>query len=249
MPLTATIRPSARAAAAAATGSAPSPGPRPRQRRSAVAGRRWSGRGTGGRRDRGTRRRRPSHIGKLRHRGGRPVVGQVGDDGVARPAVGAGDERVPVSAVGRVAQLAQAVGADRDVRRHQGAPRSAPRAAVDDLETRCRPVGATVVTATLSMRAIGGGRLRDRRRRRRRPHSAAPSNSQCTEPGVVVDEPRDAVSSGNPRDGRPESDTLHHAGDVEAHPHASPDASRELLMDLLSSSDFRVDGLFDAGRS
>ena len=50
----------------------------------------------------------------------RPVVGQVGDDGVARPAVGAGDERVPVPAVGRVAHFAQAVLADRDVRRDAG---------------------------------------------------------------------------------------------------------------------------------
>ena len=49
------------------------------------------------------------------------VVGQRGDDGEARAAVGAVDERVPVAPVGRVALLGRAVGAHRDVGGGQGA--------------------------------------------------------------------------------------------------------------------------------
>ncbi len=56
-----------------------------------------------------------------RHRGVGPVVGQPGDDGEARSAVRAGDERVPVAAVRRVGQLAQTGVAGRGVRGHQGA--------------------------------------------------------------------------------------------------------------------------------
>ena len=90
---------------------------------------------------------------------------------------------------------------------------------------RCRnavsPRGATVVTATLSMRAIGGA------------CRAMAATAASTDAGValefavhrtrvVEDEPADTVTRGNPRDGGPESDTLDHAGDVEAHPHPSP---------------------------
>ena len=53
------------------------------------------------------------------HRRPRPVVGNVTDNGEARPAVGAVDEGVEVTAVARVKELAQAVSADGDVRRNQ----------------------------------------------------------------------------------------------------------------------------------
>ncbi len=50
--------------------------------------------------------------GKVGHGGVRAVVGDGGDDGVARPAVGAVDERIAVAAVGGVEELAQTIGAD-----------------------------------------------------------------------------------------------------------------------------------------
>ena len=53
------------------------------------------------------------------HRRRRPVVGHAADDREARPAVRAVDERVAEAAVGRVAQLGEAVVAGRRVRRHQ----------------------------------------------------------------------------------------------------------------------------------
>jgi hypothetical protein len=58
--------------------------------------------------------------GEAAHGGERPVVGERLDDRVARPAVGAVDERVAVPAVGRVAHLAQAVVAHRQVGRDRG---------------------------------------------------------------------------------------------------------------------------------
>src|ERR1039458_10355613 len=53
------------------------------------------------------------------HRGVRAVIGQRFDDAEARAAVGAVGERVPIAAVGRVEDLAQAIGTGRDVREHQ----------------------------------------------------------------------------------------------------------------------------------
>ena len=53
------------------------------------------------------------------HGGVRPVVGDVADDGVARPAVGAIGERVPVAAVGGVREIAPAGVARRDIRRDE----------------------------------------------------------------------------------------------------------------------------------
>src|SRR5690606_30479027 len=55
------------------------------------------------------------------HGGTGPVVGQRGDDGEAGTAVGAVDERVPVPAVGGIAQFGLARGAEGDVRGGEGA--------------------------------------------------------------------------------------------------------------------------------
>ncbi len=59
---------------------------------------------------------------ETRHGGVGPVVGDVTDDGETRAAVGAVDERVAIAPIGRVEQLAQAVGADAHIRRdgHKG---------------------------------------------------------------------------------------------------------------------------------
>src|ERR1039458_5649515 len=62
------------------------------------------------------------------HRGVRAVIGQRFDDAEARAAVGAIGERVPIAAVGRVEDLAQAIGTGRDVRdlKSRRPPRSSP---------------------------------------------------------------------------------------------------------------------------
>ncbi len=54
--------------------------------------------------------------GEIGHGGQRPVVGNAGDDAVARAAVGAVDERVAETAVGGVEEFGQAVGADAAIR-------------------------------------------------------------------------------------------------------------------------------------
>ena len=54
------------------------------------------------------------------HRGVRAVIRERFDDGEARAAVGTIGERVPVTTIRRVEDLAQAVGAGGDVGEHQG---------------------------------------------------------------------------------------------------------------------------------
>ena len=66
------------------------------------------------------------------HRGVGPVVRNRADDREARPALRAVDERIPVAAIGRVEELAQAVVARRDVGRDQRRPSGSH--AVDDPE-------------------------------------------------------------------------------------------------------------------
>ena len=56
---------------------------------------------------------------KAGHRGVRPVVRNVADDGVARPAVGAVGEGIAIAPVGRIGEIAEAVGAGGHVRRNQ----------------------------------------------------------------------------------------------------------------------------------
>ena len=82
--------------------------------------------------------RAPLAHGERRHRGQRPVVGHVADDGEPGPAVGAVDERVLVAPVGRVGQLAQAVGAGGGVGGHQGAAQPGLGVAGGDDEFRFR---------------------------------------------------------------------------------------------------------------
>ena len=76
---------------------------------------------------------------KVRHRQGGPVVGQIGDDGVTRSAVGARNERTAETAVGRVSHLAQAIRTGRNIRRHQRS-RGIDGLALDDLEARVAAV-------------------------------------------------------------------------------------------------------------
>ena len=88
-------------------------------------------------RGRRTRRAQSAHIGKPSHRRGGPVVGEPGDDGEPRAAVGARHERVPVAAV--------AGGRDRSSRQSSqmvtsGATKVCPGALLGlaDRGSRCR---------------------------------------------------------------------------------------------------------------
>ena len=72
------------------------------------------------------------------HRRRRPVVGHAADDREARPAVRAVDERVAEAAIGRVAQLGEAVVAGRRVRRDQRVGVAAARALDDTNRARRR---------------------------------------------------------------------------------------------------------------
>ena len=101
------------------------------------------------------------------------------------------------------------------------------------------PRGATVVTARLSMRAIGGACCA-MASTAASTDPAAPSNSQCTEPESLNTNPvtpwRAAVRATAGRNPTPWTTPV-----MSRRTRTVADASRELLMDLLSSSEFRVD--------
>ena len=92
---------------------------------------------------------------EARHRGQRPVVGDVPHDREPRPAVRAVDERVAEPAVGRIGQLGQAVGAGRAVGRDQRLA-AAARRSLDAMENPAPPLGGRAVVRTASIRASGG---------------------------------------------------------------------------------------------
>ena len=93
---------------------------------------------------------------KVAHRGQRTVVRHAFDDGEARPAVGAVDERITVATVARVEQFAETVAAGGDVRRDGDEPR-AVRVTLDD--AKVAEVGGVQVVA-----AFDGLDGRERRR-------------------------------------------------------------------------------------
>ena len=77
---------------------------------------------------------RRAHL-ELAHGGARPVVGNVQNDGVARPAVSAIGEGIKIAPVGRVEQLAEAVAAGCQVGQH-GRGSFGARVAGQDLKPR-----------------------------------------------------------------------------------------------------------------
>ena len=149
---------------------------------------------------------------EARHAGVRPVVGQRAGDREARPAVRAVDERVAMTAVGRIEQLVEAGGAHRGVGRDAGAHHAVP--ALDDAETRRR-------------------RLRDRRRldlrdaRQRRRLAAQPLDQRgdrSLRAGhidlhaiAVVEHAAIELQLGRqPVDERPEAHALHQSAHADA---------------------------------
>ena len=116
------------------------------------------------------------------HGGGRPVVGQAGDDREARAAVGAGDERVPVAPVGRVGQLGRQsaqVAASGETRVRPG-----PAAEAADGERRAADGGHAGRRDGLDDRPAAGRRRRSAGRTRH--GRGRPSTSATTPSGVLV---------------------------------------------------------------
>ena len=151
------------------------------------------------------------------HGGGEPVVGQAGDDGVPRTAVGACDERVAEPAIGRVAKFAQTVRTDRDVGRNERAGARVPGTAGHDLErggTAWRHrVHGDVIDAGHRWRIGAHGR-----------HGRVDGTRRAFEftmhrAGVVENQAGHAVARSHPGDGGPKTDTLNDADDIHAHPH------------------------------
>ena len=149
------------------------------------------------------------------HRGRRPVVGEPGGDRVARPAVGAGDERVPVAAVGRVAQVGQAVVADGHVGGDERASGGLLRLA--DGEARA-PGGWEVLGRDVGDQGQGRGVV------------AESSHERLDVRGVPLDLGDDALAGvpdrarqverpGQRVDVRPEPDALHHSAHDDAASH------------------------------
>src|SRR5207253_10516251 len=69
--------------------------------------------------------------GEGRHGGALAIVRRAGHDGEARPAVGAVEERVAMTVIARIVQLAQAVGAGGDIGRDEHGPTRAGFTRVD----------------------------------------------------------------------------------------------------------------------
>ena len=141
-----------------------------------------AGRGSGGRPGRRYSARAGRAHREARHRRGRAVVGQPGDDREPRTAVRARDERVAEPAVGRVEQLAQAVGAQS--RRRADERDARPAAAGHDREPAVATERAALARPRRrSARAAGpapraGRRTRPPRRRRPAPRRT-PRRPRC----------------------------------------------------------------------
>ncbi len=149
------------------------------------------------------------------HRGRRSVVREPGGDRVARPAVGAGDERVPVAAVDRVAQVGQAVVADGHVGGDERPPGGRLRLA--DGEARA-PVEWEVLGRDLADQGQGRGVV------------AESSHERFDVRGVPLDLGDDALAGvphgarqverlGERVDVRSEPDALHHPSNEDAAAH------------------------------
>ena len=161
-----------------------------------------------------SRRARGAHR-EAGHRGRRPVVGEPGRDRVARAAVGTGDERVPVAAVGRVAQVGQAVVADGHVGGDERASGRLLRLADDEARVL---VGRDVLGGDGGHQGEGRGVV------------AESSHERFDVRGVPLDLGDDALAGvphrarqverpGQRVDMRPEPDALHHAARDDAASH------------------------------
>ncbi len=152
------------------------------------------------------------------HRGLRPVVRHVADDRVARPAMGAVDERVAVTAVGQVPELPQAVGADVRVGRDERVGAAQIHAAAD--------LEVVVSRGGLGERLLADARdPRERRRRlderaqERLDRLVAGLQLEQHAAGVVEDPAARPDGAGEPVHEGPEADALDDARDPESAGH------------------------------
>ncbi len=149
------------------------------------------------------------------HRRARPVVGEAGDDRVARAAVGAGDEGVPEPTVGRIVHLRHTGGAGGGVGRDQGHPRLV-EVGLDDAE----PLEAVPAVE----RCAAAHERQHHRQRRRVGHEAATEVGQLRRRPLGLDHhPAGVIRDGAPHpegEGEPmhegsEPDPLHDPADLE----------------------------------
>ncbi|OQA96753.1 MAG: hypothetical protein BWY25_02215 [Chloroflexi bacterium ADurb.Bin222] len=139
-----------------------------------------------------------------------PVVGDVRDEGEARPAIRAVDEGVAVAPVGRIEQLPQAIGTSRHVRRDEHET-SCLRLRMADLERRVAIRGDRCRLQRSDVRERGrlSAQPGEERRQRLRVgfgfdvHAAG----VIQHPAAHAEPPRQVVHEGT------ETDPLHHAGD------------------------------------
>jgi hypothetical protein len=150
-----------------------------------------------------------------RHGGGGPVVGDAERDGEARAAGGAVRERVPVAAVARVGELAQAVGAGGEVRRdgHPPLGRAAARLDLEGAERLDRDGLGAQRRDHRRLRPLGAQAcLEDVERGRAPERLDGHAGRVVSHPSAEAERVREPVDEG------PEPHALHRAGDGDAPP-------------------------------
>ena len=157
--------------------------------------------------------RQSVHIAKARHRRAGTVVRHAAYDRQPRAAMGAVGERVAPSAVGRVADVCNALGAGRRVRHHRGVNGAG-------VAGRNAEAGWRITRHRQRIDLHGVDPCQGRRLVPDGLHEAverlvcAPRLNQHAGP-VVADLTGDAAALRQPPDGRSEADALHHAPDAD----------------------------------
>ena len=161
--------------------------------------------------------------GELAHRGVRAVVGDVLDDGQARPAIDARDERVAEAPVARIPHLREAVGAGGDIRRQQRR-RTLGTAGFQDFEGGCG-IGVGIVGAAAAHGQLAHLVAEDPRERRGVAKHLRDEGVDLRRHALDLDEHLAVVVAAEPGDAMPGGD----GGDVRAEPHALDHAAQQVL--------------------
>ena len=168
---------------------------------------------------------------KRRHRGARPVIRDIANDGKARSAVGAIDEGIAIATVARVEHFTHAIRADRDVRRNEGANFFA-LAARHNAKVVIE-VGGQVTARQIEHgdtgdagqgRSFGGQAIDEILHRLRRALDLDGDSG-----GGIANRTAQAALGGETIDVRAESDSLHDAGDVDLAPNFHTASACRLL--------------------
>ena len=175
----------------------------------------WARRGSGGFAGSSYSARQAAQRVNSRHRRPRAVVGEIADDGEARPAVGAVDERIAVPAIRRILHLPEARFAGGDVGRDDGAAGRATRAVDDDelaVPARLERAHLEPVDAG-EWRQIAPEHLDEAVYRGRIAFHLDPHAVR-----VVPHQPGETEPARHPVHGGPEPHALHRAGDPDSGP-------------------------------